>query len=99
VAVNFTYDGYREGIDATNDGRSAQVIQVESSRLMPLLIALAALSMLVAGIAVGFAIVAMHDADIATRQALSDKMRVEGFTRALIAHGIDPYPHVKGEDQ
>jgi hypothetical protein len=36
---------------------------------------------------------------MAYRQASIATMRIEGFTRALIAHGIkDTYPHVPGED-
>lgn len=36
--------------------------------------------------------------EVAEKQALIAKMRTEGFTRALIAKGIDPYPHLPGED-
>lgn len=37
--------------------------------------------------------------EAAEKQALIAKMRTEGFTRALIAKGIDPYPHLQGEDK
>jgi hypothetical protein len=45
-----------------------------------------------AGAAIVMGLMAYHKASIAT-------MRVEGFTRALIAHGVkDTYPHIPGED-
>lgn len=71
---------------------------VEQSKALPLLVALTCMSLLVAGISLGFALKASDEADGARRQARASEMRVEGFTRALIAHNIDPYPHIKGED-
>ncbi len=63
-----------------------------------------------AGIALGISIMSLiyggeRDANLETRieaaekQALVARLRTEGFTRALIAKGIDPYPHLTGEDE
>jgi hypothetical protein len=42
---------------------------------------------------------ALSEAHDAKRRADIDTMRVEGLTRAMIAHGIkDTYPHLSGED-
>jgi hypothetical protein len=42
---------------------------------------------------------ALSEAHDAKRRADIDTMRVEGLTRAMIAHGIkDTYPHLNGED-
>lgn len=86
------------GISQRNAQQGAQVLMVESSRLVPLLIAIAAIAMLAAGVALGLALKASAESDAASRKARASEMRVEGFTRALIAHDIDPYPHIKGED-
>lgn len=62
-----------------------------------------------AGVALGISIMALiyggeRDANLTARieaaekQALVARLRTEGFTRALIAKGIDPYPHLTGED-
>lgn len=85
-------------ISQRTEGRSAAVLTYESNKLTPLCVALAAIALLVAGISLGFALKASADADAARRQARASEMRVEGFTRALMAHGVDPYPHLKGED-
>lgn len=67
---------------------SQQMLHVEHSKLMPWLMLAAILG--TAGFIIGM--MAKREASIAT-------MRVEGMTRALIAHGIkDTYPHVPGED-
>jgi hypothetical protein len=41
---------------------------------------------------------AKREAQAAKNRADVCMLRTEGFTRALIAKGIDPYPHLKGED-
>lgn len=41
---------------------------------------------------------AKREAQAAKNRADVAIMRTEGFTRALIAKGIDPYPHLVGED-
>jgi hypothetical protein len=67
---------------------SASVVQVESSRLLPWLM----LACILGGASIVMSWMAYRMASIAT-------MRVEGFTRALIAHGIkNTYPHIPGED-
>lgn len=77
--------------------RANAYMVVEHSRMTPLLIAITCCSMLVAGIAFGFALKADARADAAERKANIATMRTEGFTRALIARDIDPYPHIEGE--
>jgi hypothetical protein len=60
----------------------------DDGRYVPLLVLIAILS----GGALVLSLMAYRESSIAT-------MRVEGFTRALIAHGIkDTYPHIPGED-
>jgi hypothetical protein len=60
----------------------------DDGRYVPLLMLVAVL----AGAAIVMGLMAYREASIAT-------MRVEGFTRALIAHGVkDTYPHIPGED-
>jgi hypothetical protein len=78
--------------------RANTYMAIESSKLTPLLVALSAVGLVLAGLATGVAFWAIDRADAAERQALIAKMRTEGFTRALIAKGIDPYPHIEGED-
>lgn len=85
---------YPYSLDATADNRSAQVIMVESSKALPLVVTLCVL----VGLSLGLSCWALSRADDAERQAVIAKMRTEGFTRALISKGIDPYPHIKGED-
>lgn len=81
------------------DGGNAASASVGNSVLMlPVLVVIACTSMLIAGVALGFALKASAESETAKRQARASEMRVEGFTRALIAHNIDPYPHIKGED-
>lgn len=78
--------------------RANAYMVVGDSKLLPLLTALSAIAMLTAGISLGVAFWALNRADQAERQAFIAKTRTEGFTRALIAKGIDPYPHIQGED-
>jgi hypothetical protein len=78
--------------------RANAYMVVEQSKALPLLVALTCMAFLVAGVSLGFALKASAEADASRRQARASEMRVEGFTRALIAHNIDPYPHIKGED-
>ncbi len=78
--------------------RANAYMVVGDTKLAPLLVALAACGLALAGLATGLACWALSRADQAERQAVIAKMRTEGFTRALIAKGIDPYPHIEGED-
>jgi hypothetical protein len=96
VGVETEYDDM--GMSNHAGDRANAYMVVESSRLAPLLVALSSISMLIAGISFGVAVWAHDRADAAQREALVAKLRTEGFTRALIAKGIDPYPHLEGED-
>ena len=96
TAMETEYD--TPDIEQRNAPQGAQVIQIESTRLVPVLIAITAIASILSGIALGFALKASAESDSARRQARASEMRVEGFTRALIAHNIDPYPHIQGED-
>lgn len=61
---------------------------------------LAIVALILAAFALGAMLWALDDASEAKREASIATMRVEGMTRALIAHGIkDTYPHVPGEDE
>jgi hypothetical protein len=77
--------------------RANAYMVVGDTKLAPLLVALAAVGLALAGLSFGLACWALDRADQAERQAVIAKMRTEGFTRALIAKGIDPYPHIEGE--
>jgi hypothetical protein len=55
--------------------------------------------LLLGGFALGAMLWAIDEAKEAKRESSIATMRVEGMTRALIAHGItNTYPHVEGED-
>jgi hypothetical protein len=77
------------------DGGNAAHASVGSNVLLsPLIILLCVL----VGLSLGLSLWALQRAETAEKQALVAKLRTEGFTRALIAKGIDPYPHLEGED-
>ncbi len=78
--------------------RANAYMVVNDGKLVPLLVALCACGLALAGLSTGLAFWALSRADTAEKQALIAKLRTEGFTRALIAKGIDPYPHLEGED-
>jgi len=67
---------------------------VESSRLLPWLM----LACVLSGAAIALSCWAIVEGIGAERKAEIATLRTEGFTRALIAKGIDPYPHLQGED-
>ena len=68
----------------------------EHSKLLPWLM----LACLMAGASFIGMLWAMSEAERAETKAEVATMRVEGLTRAMIAHGIkDAYPHLGGEDQ
>jgi hypothetical protein len=94
VATEYPYS-----LDAMNDNHSAQVIQVETTKLTPLLVALSALAMLVAGVSLGVGFWALSYADKARMEARILQVKVEGFENALHAQGIDPDPHLKGQSK
>lgn len=76
---------------------ASQIIQVESNRLVPTLIALTFISVIFGIVGFCFGLMAMDKAKAAKTEAEIATMRTEGFTRALIAKRIDPYPHIEGE--
>jgi hypothetical protein len=60
---------------------------------------LAWIALIFAAFALGAMLWAIDEAKEAKREASIATMRVEGMTRALIAHGItNTYPHLDGED-
>lgn len=60
---------------------------------------LAVVALVLASMALMGMLWALSEAHDARRRADIDTMRVEGLTRAMIAHGIkDTYPHLSGED-
>lgn len=67
---------------------------VESSKLMPWLM----LACFLSGAAIALSCWAIAESIGAQRRAEIATLRTEGFTRALLAKGIDPYPHLQGED-
>jgi hypothetical protein len=85
------YVGYQEADSAS------QIIQVESSRLVPLLVALSFLGVVCGALGLAYGIIASERAKAAETRSTVAIMRTEGFTRALIAEKIDPYPHMQGE--
>lgn len=92
MATEFPYS-----IEADNDNRSAQVIQVESSKLLPIVLTLAAIALFVAGLATGLSLWALSYADKARMEARLLQVKVEGFEKALWAAKIDPNPHLPGQ--
>jgi hypothetical protein len=76
-------------------GATVNNSSTESSKLSPWLMLIA----LLAGMALMGQFWAISTARDAKRAAEVNTMRVEGLTRAMIAHGIkDTYPHLPGED-
>ena len=73
--------------------RSAQIIHVETSRMMPIMIVVCVL----VGLSLGVSAWALSYADKARMEARILQVKVEGFENALHAQGIDPNPHLKGE--
>lgn len=86
-------------IEQRNAVRGAQVIQIESSRLVPVLVALAACGLVLAGIGFGVACWALSYADKARMEARILQVKVEGFEKALWAAKIDPNPHLPGQPE
>lgn len=80
-------------LKARNSHRSAQVVQIESTRLLPLIVVLCVL----VGLSLGVACWALAYADKARMESRILQVKVEGFENALHAHGIDPNPHLPGE--
>lgn len=79
--------------------RANAYMVVESSKFAPLLVALAAFSMLVAGVSLGVAFWALSYADKARMESRILQIKVEGFENALWAAKIDPNPHLPGQPE
>lgn len=77
---------------------SASLHHIESNKLIPTLIAISIMNALIAGLSLGIAFWALSWADKARMEARVEQVKTEGFYRALIAAGIDPNPHVEGEN-
>lgn len=80
---------------------ASQVIQVESSRLTPMLVVLAALAMLIAGVSLGISIHSngnySRDYRELERENRLMQLKLDEFRIALMNANIDPNPHVEGE--
>lgn len=82
---------------------ASQIIQVESSKLTPLLVALSAVSLLISGLAlgVGWWSTASYSRDYKEleRENRLLQLKVDEFRIALLNAHIDPNPHVEGEQK
>ncbi len=85
--------------EANNDNRSAQIVQIETSRLTPLLVAISACGMVLAGLGLGVGLWALSYADKARMESRLPQVKVEGFEKALWAAKIDPNPHLPGQPE
>lgn len=90
---------YDTGIIQRNAQQGAQVIQLESSRLVPLLVALACIGLVMSGLSFGLACWALSYADKARMEARILQVKVEGFEKSLWAAKIDPNPHLPGQPE
>lgn len=79
------------------DGRSNAYMVVESSKFAPLLVALSAIGLFVAGLSLGVAFWALSYADKARMESRLLQVKVEGFENALHAAKLNPNPHLPGE--
>jgi hypothetical protein len=91
------YVGYQEADSAS------QIIQVESSRLVPMLVVLAGLALLVSGISlgVGWWSTASYSRDYKEleRENRLLQLKVDEFRMALMKANIDPNPHLQEESK
>ena len=91
------YDDDAPGISQRNASQGAQVITVESSRLVPVLVALAAIGLVLSGIALGVAFGAQREADRAQQRADLAQLEVESFKNVLHAARLPTSAHLPGE--
>lgn len=80
-------------IHQRNARQGAQVIQVESTKALPLIVTLCVL----VGLALGVSFWALSYADKARMESRILQVKVEGFENAMHAHGLNPNPHLPGE--
>jgi hypothetical protein len=89
------YVGYQDADSAS------QIIQVESSKLTPLLVALAALAMLTAGVALGISVVGVQsysrDYKELERENRLLQLKVDDMRVALNSQGIATNKHAASE--
>jgi hypothetical protein len=78
-------------------GRSNAYMAIESSKLTPLLVALAAIGLAIAGLALGVALWARDEADRAEMRADQLQLEVESFKNVLHAAGLPTAAHLPGE--
>lgn len=88
---------YPYNIDAECDRRSAQVIQVESSKLLVPIFAVTLIACLLSGLAFAFAISARDEARRAQMRADQLQLEVESFKNVLHAHKLPTWAHLPGE--
>jgi hypothetical protein len=79
--------------------RANAYMVVGDTKLAPLLVALAAVGLALAGLATGVAFWALSYADKARMEARLLQVKVEGFEKALWAAKIDPNPHLPGQPE
>jgi hypothetical protein len=79
--------------------RANTYMAIESTRFAPLLVALSAVGLFVAGISLGVAFWALSYADKARMESRVLQIKVEGFENALWAAKIDPNPHLSGQPE
>ncbi len=77
--------------------RSNAYMVVGDSKLVPLLVALSAVGLVLAGLATGVAFWALSYADKARMESRVLQIKVEGFENALWAAKINPAPHLEGQ--
>jgi hypothetical protein len=79
--------------------RANTYMAIESTRFAPLLVALSAVGLFVAGLSLGVAFWALSYADKARMESRLLQVKVEGFEKALWAAKIDPNPHLSGQPE
>lgn len=88
---------YDTGIIQRNAQQGAQVIQLESSRLVPLLVALACVGLVMSGLSFGLACWALRESDRAQHRADLAQLEVESFKNVLHAAHLPTSAHLPGE--
>jgi len=89
------YDPYYNGISQRNATQGAQVLMIESTKAMPLIVVLCVL----VGLAIGISLWSLSYADKARMESRLLQVKVEGFEKALWAAKIDPNPHLPGQPE
>jgi len=89
------YGGESRNPSAVNESRSysPSATIVESSRLIPWMM----LSAVLAGISLSLSIVMTLQVLETKREVRFQQLKIDEYRMALLAAGIDPNPHLKGE--